>query len=94
VQAADELSSRVQPDAVDPFCCPELHLQAAANQMVHLSSTTVFDVQTLAAYAIFLASYLVFTLGKFPGLKIDRTGAAIIGAVEWWRSASCVPPTR
>jgi Na+/H+ antiporter NhaD/arsenite permease-like protein len=28
-----------------------------------------------------LASYLVFALGKFPGLKIDRPGAAIIGAV-------------
>jgi hypothetical protein len=49
--------------------------------MAHLSPTTVFDVQTLAAYAIFLASYLVFALGKFPGLKIDRAGAAIIGAV-------------
>jgi di/tricarboxylate transporter len=55
--------------------------KAAANNMVHLSPTTVFDVQTLAAYAIFLASYLVFALGKFPGLKIDRAGAAIIGAV-------------
>src|SRR5450755_3324462 len=49
--------------------------------MVHLSPTMVFDVQTLAAYVIFLASYLVFALGKFPGLKIDRPGAAIIGAV-------------
>jgi Na+/H+ antiporter NhaD/arsenite permease-like protein len=49
--------------------------------MVHLSPTTVLDVQTLAAYVIFLASYLVFALGKFPGLKIDRAGAAIIGAV-------------
>ena len=29
----------------------------------------------------FLASYLVFAIGKFPGLKIDRPGAAIIGAV-------------
>jgi Na+/H+ antiporter NhaD/arsenite permease-like protein len=35
----------------------------------------------LAAYAIFLCSYLVFALGKFPGMKIDRPGAAIIGAV-------------
>jgi Na+/H+ antiporter NhaD/arsenite permease-like protein len=48
--------------------------------MVHLS-TTVSNVQTLAAYVIFLASYLVFALGKLPGLKIDRPGAAIIGAV-------------
>jgi Na+/H+ antiporter NhaD/arsenite permease-like protein len=49
--------------------------------MAHLSPTTVSDVQALAAYVIFLASYLVFALGKFPGLKIDRPGAAIIGAV-------------
>ncbi len=33
-----------------------------------------------AAYAIFCASYLVFALGRFPGIKIDRPGAAIIGA--------------
>jgi Na+/H+ antiporter NhaD/arsenite permease-like protein len=39
------------------------------------------DAHFVAAYAIFLASYLVFALGKFPGLKIDRPGAAIIGAV-------------
>ena len=49
--------------------------------MAHLSPTTVSNVQTLAAYVIFFASYLVFALGKFPGLKIDRPGAAIIGAV-------------
>ena len=39
------------------------------------------DARSAAAYAIFLASYFVFALGKFPGLKIDRPGAAIIGAV-------------
>jgi Na+/H+ antiporter NhaD/arsenite permease-like protein len=39
------------------------------------------DVNLVAAYSIFIASYLVFALGKFPGLKIDRPGAAIIGAV-------------
>jgi Na+/H+ antiporter NhaD/arsenite permease-like protein len=49
--------------------------------MAHISPKTVSDVQTLAAYVIFLASYLVFALGKLPGLKIDRPGAAIIGAV-------------
>jgi len=49
--------------------------------MVHLSPTIVSDFQLLAAYVIFFASYLVFALGKFPGLKIDRPGAAIIGAV-------------
>jgi Na+/H+ antiporter NhaD/arsenite permease-like protein len=39
------------------------------------------DVNLVAAYSIFIASYFVFALGKFPGLKIDRPGAAIIGAV-------------
>lgn len=39
------------------------------------------DVNLIAAYSIFIASYFVFALGKFPGLKIDRPGAAIIGAV-------------
>ncbi len=35
----------------------------------------------VAAYFIFIGSYVVFALGKFPGLRIDRPGAAIIGAV-------------
>jgi Na+/H+ antiporter NhaD/arsenite permease-like protein len=39
------------------------------------------DTAQIAAYIIFIASYFVFALGKFPGLKIDRPGAAIIGAV-------------
>jgi Na+/H+ antiporter NhaD/arsenite permease-like protein len=52
-----------------------------ANHMAHLSPALVPDVRILTAYAIFGTSYLVFALGKFPGLKIDRPGAAIIGAV-------------
>jgi Na+/H+ antiporter NhaD/arsenite permease-like protein len=39
------------------------------------------DARILAGYLIFFGSYIVFALGKFPGLKIDRPGAAIIGAV-------------
>jgi Na+/H+ antiporter NhaD/arsenite permease-like protein len=39
------------------------------------------DARTLAAYAIFIGSYCVFALGKFPWMKIDRPGAAIIGGV-------------
>jgi Na+/H+ antiporter NhaD/arsenite permease-like protein len=39
------------------------------------------DPTLIAAYVIFLASYVVFALGKFPGMKIDRPGMAIIGAV-------------
>ncbi|HEX7893280.1 MAG TPA: anion transporter [Terriglobales bacterium] len=49
--------------------------------MHSIPSTVLSDAGTLAAYLIFAASYLVFALGKFPGLKIDRPGAAIVGAV-------------
>jgi Na+/H+ antiporter NhaD/arsenite permease-like protein len=34
----------------------------------------------LAAIIIFIGTYLVIAIGSFPGLRIDRTGAAIIGA--------------
>ncbi len=46
----------------------------------HLPPNVVTDAQLAAAYGIFAGSYLVFALGKFPGMKIDRTGAAIIGS--------------
>lgn len=49
--------------------------------MSRLPSAVLPDVQIFAAYAVFLGSYLVFAIGKFPGMKIDRAGAAIIGAV-------------
>ncbi len=39
------------------------------------------DLVIISTYSLFLASYLVFALGKFPGMRIDRPGAAIIGAV-------------
>jgi len=49
---------------------------------MHLNASTALpEAQLAAAYIVFLASYLVFAIGKFPGLKIDRPGAAIIGAV-------------
>ncbi|HVH85902.1 MAG TPA: SLC13 family permease, partial [Terriglobales bacterium] len=35
---------------------------------------------SLVAYLIFLASYLVFAIGRFPGTRIDRSAAAVIGA--------------
>jgi len=49
--------------------------------MPHALSEALPQGRLVAAYVIFLASYLVFALGKFPGLKIDRPGAAILGAV-------------
>ena len=49
--------------------------------MPTIPSYALSDARVIAIYAIFLGSYLVFALGKFPGMKIDRPGAAIIGAV-------------
>ena len=48
------------------------------NGMPHFPAALLPETQTLAGTIIFLGSYVVFALGKFPGLKIDRTGAAII----------------
>jgi Na+/H+ antiporter NhaD/arsenite permease-like protein len=49
--------------------------------MLPITARILSESQVLAGAIIFLASYVVFALGKFPGLKIDRTGAAIIGAI-------------
>ena len=49
--------------------------------MPPINPVLLSDARTLAAYLIFLGSYFVFALGKFPWMKIDRPGAAIIGAV-------------
>ena len=49
--------------------------------MPEFSSALLSDARVAAAYAIFAGSYFVFALGKFPWMKIDRPGAAIIGAV-------------
>jgi Na+/H+ antiporter NhaD/arsenite permease-like protein len=48
---------------------------------VSVNPALLTDARILAAYAIFAASYVVFAFGKFPRMKIDRPGAAIIGAV-------------
>ncbi|MGZ4827170.1 MAG: SLC13 family permease [Terriglobales bacterium] len=47
----------------------------------HPMQHAMSEAHVLAGYLIFLASYLVFAIGKFPGWKIDRPGMAIIGAV-------------
>jgi Na+/H+ antiporter NhaD/arsenite permease-like protein len=46
-----------------------------------LTPAVLSDARNLAASLIFFGSYFVFALGKFPWMKIDRPGAAIIGAV-------------
>jgi len=44
-------------------------------------ATGLADWRVAAGFAVFAVSYLVFALGKLPGMKIDRPGMAIIGAV-------------
>jgi Na+/H+ antiporter NhaD/arsenite permease-like protein len=48
---------------------------------MHLPAGTLSDARFIAGIVIFIASYVVFAFGKFPGMKIDRSGMAIIGAV-------------
>ena len=55
-----------------------LALLLNASPPVHTGSLA--DWQIAAACLIFGISYVVFALGKLPGLKIDRPGMAIIGA--------------
>jgi Na+/H+ antiporter NhaD/arsenite permease-like protein len=38
------------------------------------------DAATIAAVAIFAATYLVLAIGKLPGYHLDRAGAALLGA--------------
>jgi len=49
--------------------------------MSPLEASLLSDARMVAAYLIFAGSYVVFALGRFPRMKIDRPGAAIIGAV-------------
>lgn len=49
--------------------------------MNEIRSILLPHTSLIAAYCIFIASYFVFALGKFPGFKIDRPGAGVIGAV-------------
>jgi Na+/H+ antiporter NhaD/arsenite permease-like protein len=38
------------------------------------------DEKTIAAIAIFVATYFVVAIGKLPGYQLDRAGAALVGA--------------
>lgn len=42
---------------------------------------TLSHWQLVMAWLVFLASYLVFAVGRLPGTKIDRPAMAVIGAV-------------
>jgi Na+/H+ antiporter NhaD/arsenite permease-like protein len=48
---------------------------------------------TIAVVAIFVLTYLGMALGRFPGLRIDRTGIAVIAAIVLF-GIGAVPTTR
>jgi Na+/H+ antiporter NhaD/arsenite permease-like protein len=48
---------------------------------MHSVADALTHTRLVAGIVIFIASYVVFAFGKFPGMKVDRPGAAIIGAV-------------
>jgi Na+/H+ antiporter NhaD/arsenite permease-like protein len=45
-----------------------------------LGSALGRDATTIAAVATFIGTYLVIAIGKLPGFRVDRAGAALIGA--------------
>ena len=38
------------------------------------------DLRSALATGVFVLTYIVLAMGRFPGLRIDRTGAAVVGA--------------
>ena len=48
--------------------------------MIHSIGHTLSHFHIVVAWLIFLASYLVFAVGRLPGTKIDRPAMAVIGA--------------
>lgn len=49
--------------------------------MIMVAAHTLSHWHIAVAWIIFLASYLVFAIGRLPGTKIDRPAMAVIGAV-------------
>jgi Na+/H+ antiporter NhaD/arsenite permease-like protein len=47
---------------------------------MNLSLFTDGDARTLAAILVFVATYAVVAIGKLPGTRLDRAGAALLGA--------------
>ena len=41
----------------------------------------------LPAILIFAATYVVIAIGKLPGYRLDRAGAALLGGASWSASA-------
>lgn len=60
-------------------CKPENRVLLAGRKIVSETSVTI-DIQAALAVLIFGVTYAVIAVGKLPGYRIDRTGAALLGA--------------
>jgi Na+/H+ antiporter NhaD/arsenite permease-like protein len=49
--------------------------------------------ETLLVLAVFVAVYVGMAVGRWPGLKIDRSGIALLGAIILYASGSIAGPT-
>ncbi|HKW16333.1 MAG TPA: anion transporter [Terriglobales bacterium] len=67
---------------------PHLHAGVARVLAPFIASA---QLHLLLAYGVFLASYLVFAIGRFPGTKIDRPAAAVIGAALMFAFRAITP---
>jgi Na+/H+ antiporter NhaD/arsenite permease-like protein len=59
-----------------------LGINAARSIDIHVmvKPLTLGDGKTIAAITIFAGTYLVIAIGKLPGYRLDRAGAALLGA--------------
>lgn len=69
------------PEPQDRACSQRPCILVLSGNMSRLTLLTSADPHhSFIAGLIFLASYLVFAVGRFPGTRIDRPAAAVIGA--------------
>jgi hypothetical protein len=53
---------------------------ALATSLLPNGDRVVAEGRTVAATFIFVGSYLALSIGRIPGLSIDRAGIALVGA--------------
>jgi len=76
---APPLAPSPQPPAPPREARPEIPPREAPPEIPSRKARPVLR-WLLTAIIIFLLTYLVLALGRLPGFRVDRTGAAIIGA--------------
>jgi Na+/H+ antiporter NhaD/arsenite permease-like protein len=59
--------------------CVGYLLSTRSDALASLDGIWIRDLRTSAAVLIFVATYVVVAIGKLPGYRIDRAGAALLG---------------